>query len=158
MNCAIWGTPATEAPTRGDYRDITSARAGGRYSISGPAEMDVQRLDSRAKAMLTTWIVNHLRSGEERPRITTDVIDRIADQLPLRFGARIDRFFEFMAGKVNKIGESYVILEEEAPTPFGDELTAWLECVDSHEMLSVLRFLKDQKYLVDERFFRTGYC
>jgi hypothetical protein len=35
MACIIWGTDAKEIATRGDYVDLDSPRAGGRYRGPG---------------------------------------------------------------------------------------------------------------------------
>ena len=40
--CPIWGTDAEQEPTTGDRVEINSERAGGRYSVSGSAEVTLR--------------------------------------------------------------------------------------------------------------------
>ena len=74
IECPIWGTPATARPTDGDYSDIDSPRAGGRYQICGTAIATVRHLGDQQRACLTTWLVRQRLLGTETPRVTDGVV------------------------------------------------------------------------------------
>ncbi len=79
--CAIWGTPAKELPSDGDYSIFDSPRAGGKYKISSSARVVVGNLTNQQKALLTTWNVNQLRKGVRLPFINTTLIDNLGDKI-----------------------------------------------------------------------------
>ena len=64
MNCAIWGTPATETPTDRDGRAIDSPRTGGKYFIAGTADAILHSCDDRVKVRLTNWLVEQRRARQ----------------------------------------------------------------------------------------------
>ena len=80
--CPIWGTPAQEEPRTGDWRTITSLRAGGKYAITGTAAAILGGFDDRQKALLTTWIADQHRAGESCPIITSYILDGILLRSP----------------------------------------------------------------------------
>lgn len=82
--CPIWGLRVEDANTRnGDKTDVSSARAGGKYSISRTAESMLSSRDSSVKARLTTWIVEQHRLGKERPFITPETIEEAENRAPI---------------------------------------------------------------------------
>ena len=77
-----------------------SPRAGGDYAVTACAEQRLsggyRRIDERVRARLTTILVDERASGEERPTVTTDLIDRATNAADLTPETRADRLLRFM--------------------------------------------------------------
>lgn len=106
--CPIWGTPSTEtAPSGTDGRWIESARAGGRYFISGTAEAVVTARDASLKARLTTWLIDQRRLGVECPEVNSDTIKNCERSRPLPIRERADRFLRYLAEREKHPGGGF---------------------------------------------------
>jgi hypothetical protein len=93
--CPIWGTPAEIISGQvGDGLKVASARAGGRYGISGTAISKIKEFNNIDKSILTTWIVEQRRLGTSLPIINTDTLDSIKSRRPLRLSEKKDRFIK----------------------------------------------------------------
>ena len=96
--CPIWGTPATEYPSRGgDRRAIDSPRAGGRYFMTGTAESMLQSRDASLKARLTTWLIDQRQLGIDHPEVNSDTIKEAEARRPLPIRERADRYLRYLA-------------------------------------------------------------
>ena len=69
-----------------------AGRAGGRYEITGTAEVVLAKLNKKELAKLTTWLVDQRRMGIECPVVSNDTFDRVELRRPLAVQARLDRF------------------------------------------------------------------
>lgn len=92
MTCPIWGTPA-QVEKAGDGVNVSSERAGGSYRVTGSALPVLPNLSSDIRARLTTWILDEIRSGTERPVVNLEVLRRARDRRPLPLTERKERFF-----------------------------------------------------------------
>ena|SRR2546429_4439811 len=95
--CRIWGTEAEVHPGP-DSQEVSSARAGGNYRISGSAEGQVKALTDDMKARLTWWLVEQRRQGEACPTITTYTLDQVRALPAPSITERRDRILDYMAG------------------------------------------------------------
>ncbi len=73
--CAIWGTPViTSNSNERDGRLIDSPRTGGKYFVTGTAEVNLRNYDDHKKVKLTTWLVEQRFLGNLCPEITSDTL------------------------------------------------------------------------------------
>lgn len=92
MLCPIWNTPA-HIERVGDGSNVSSSRVGGDYRLSGSAEPIFTDLSPDVRARLTTWILDQIRGGAERPIVTLEVLRRARDRRPISLAERRERFF-----------------------------------------------------------------
>ena len=81
--CPIWGTDCT-GQAHGYSTLVDSKRAGGRYFLTVDMEQHLRAgvygLKDRHKAVLTTWIANQNRQGDNVPRISSEIIQRVMNR------------------------------------------------------------------------------
>src|SRR4051812_38398049 len=106
MACIILGTDARDmAPRDGDYFDLDSPRAGGRYQLTGSAQRGVMQLSEERKTRLTTWLVKQRRAGVKVPVIDTNVVADLDKLTPLKMSARVDAAMLALAKELPRIGQ-----------------------------------------------------
>lgn len=108
MKCAIWGTPAEEYPRTSDGRDIFSARAGGRYRITGTALLDLQHYlkTDALKAKLSLRIADS-QNLDQPILITENTLQQVAswpDIRPFDKANRLLRVIESNTTALNVAG------------------------------------------------------
>lgn len=103
--CLIWPRfPAVHVTRKPDpdspFYVEGSPRAGGDYAVTAGAEQRLSggygRIDKRVRARLTTFLIDERASGEERPTVTTDLMERAKDAVDLTPETRADRLLRFM--------------------------------------------------------------
>ena len=146
--CPIWGTVAVVESGDGNYKNVCSPRAGGRYRISGAAEI-VLRDRPEHKSRLTTWLVDQRRMGVDLPDVTTEALDRAARARPLPYSARRRRSFEWLAAIRTVPGSAIRLDSEQDLNGFRviEQLTAWIEAETIQETAAFARMLADGGYL-----------
>lgn len=166
----IWGTPVIEMrPTEDQWtKEYNSPRCGGWYSIHKLVANQVNNLNDRQKAILTSWLIEQRRSGTECPRITKDVI-QLAKQRDNMFALdRADAILKFIGSKTCKLGENVIYAsrdpnqeieefrDEQMSSFFTSdtsrranyyELIAFSESIDYHELNFLLDYLKERKWV-----------
>ena len=146
--CPIWNTPAEERPSSRDSRIIVSPRAGGLYEITRTVEGGIPNWTDQDKLLLTTWIVDQHRSGEECPLITSSILGSVQSRPLLKYSSKLDRFFKYLAKNLTRIGQSIIIRnpasEGSSLTRQAQELCAWIECIDGDELDAIVRLLVEQ--------------
>ena len=60
-----------------------SLRAGGNYQITGTAAYDIQDLNERQKAQLTTMLVDKRNQDCKWPLVTLDLLEEAKNRTPL---------------------------------------------------------------------------
>ena len=149
MNCAIWGKDAWSNTTPPTFQ---SDRAGGEYTVD-PGELvsTISRLKLKQKVLLTTWLVNQRRSGENTPTITPDVINKtLPNMRSLPYITRFGRFFEFLTTRGRLLGISIPIKSTKDPKKgleFLEKAAAWCECTDDNELWEIIRILDLDAYI-----------
>jgi nucleoside 2-deoxyribosyltransferase len=103
--CAIWQSPAELLEKAGDHEVFDSARAGGKYWISGAAIGEVTPLNDLAKRLLTTWLCEQRRAGVEVPKIQSRVLDLIQSRRPLSVPARLNAAILFLGDNIHELGD-----------------------------------------------------
>jgi hypothetical protein len=106
MACIIWGTDAKDMASRdGDYFDLDSPRAGGRYRVTGSAQRGVMELSEERKTLLTTWLVKQRRAGVQVPVVTTYVLADLDKLTPMKMSARVDAAMLALAKEMPRVGQ-----------------------------------------------------
>lgn len=98
QTCPIWGTPATIQAQKGDYKEVNSDRAGGRYRITDTAEAMLSKdtKESGLNAKITTWLLNQRQEGVTTPKITSSTIEIAKKNAFIPFSKKIENFFKFI--------------------------------------------------------------
>ena len=104
--CLIWrDCRANIQRSPGGTAYVDSPRAGGRYEINSELEKELWRLDNRASARLTTWLVDQRLSGVNRPIITADVIIGAIEAQSLPIIQRADRLLRFIINSIQRTSD-----------------------------------------------------
>ena len=144
-SCQIWGSsyPATvyinEDPS---YARVDSIRTAGRYKFAGDAKLYINELDDRAKARLTTWLVDQRTHGDELPEVTEAVINHIKTKPSLEVYERADRLLRFVAESIDTLGDHVTVSSEDC-----DAACAWSESIEWKEVFYLLSYLKAKGWL-----------
>ena len=162
--CLIWGTAATvysletrhslslppwerdsyvesDGTVRGSC--VESDRTDGHYAPPAGAAHEIHNLDARAKARLTTWIIDQHRIGVECPRMDIPVLEDARSRRPLSIHERADRLLTFLQTRIPTIGDDITI---NAFTR-NERLLAWSESVDGKEVQYLLEFLRKSEWV-----------
>ncbi len=161
--CRIWET-RTERHQPDTTRDTTivthSPRAGGAYEITLEAQSPVRRLDSPAKALLTTWLVDQRLFGVTAPLIASDVVDQIEHARPLSVADRADRLLRLLAAKSPRINQVVAMPNDSMRVSNLElmdsqtqdleaywEALAWSESTELGEIDFLVRYLEQQNWV-----------
>ena len=103
--CLIWKLPATELQSGGrDGRVFDSPRTGGKYFISGTAEVCLNNVDETIKTRITTWLVDQRRLGITVPEINSKTIENAKYWDGLDVSERADRLLRYQATRTEILG------------------------------------------------------
>ena len=144
-SCLIWGKSyratgyTNEDPS---YARVDSPRTGGSYKFLGDARNYIGELDDRAKARLTTWIVDQRVYGNELPEVTEAVINHIKAKPSLEVYERADRLLRFVAESLNTLGDYVTVSPENC-----DAACAWSESIEWKEIHYLLSYLKYKEWV-----------
>lgn len=137
QKCRIWDTDA-EVGIHVDgfaytatYR-VDSVRAGGKYIIDRDAEQLLRDCDDRAKARLTTWLLEQRKLGATIPEITEEDIENAKQRLDLPPDERADRLLKTIEkqtsynGQLIHFREDWIPVSESISKPEADFLAEYL--------------------------------
>ena len=152
--CAIWNMPATKIPVIRDGQTFDSPRAGGRYFISGSAEALLEHTDNRAKARLTTWLVEQRRLGTSCPEISPETVGDAKQRRDANIFDRVDGILRYLARRSKTLGTLIGYrhpLTYPPPLDSRDEvyleLLAHSECVSLEDLDFLLAYLKKRGWI-----------
>lgn len=149
--CPIWGTSARHyiGSIRGGVH-VNSLRAGGEFFVDRRSQKTIAKLDDRAKARLTTWLIEQRRLGNELPGIGWLHLENpmnpesVLTQRPdLTVHARADELLKYFQNKTSYIGEGYGFTASNPPL----EMFAYTESVEEDELQYLLNYLFEQGWL-----------
>ncbi len=149
--CPIWGTPARHyiGSIQGGVH-VNSLRAGGEYFVDRRSQIMITKLDDRAKARLTTWLIEQRRLGNELPGIGWLHLENpmnpesVLTQRPdLTVPVRADELLKYIQNKTPNIGKKYVYWKGIHDQTM--EMLAYTESINEQEEL---RYLLD--YLIKQ--------
>jgi hypothetical protein len=153
MTCAIWGTSAQQLEDAGEYQVFDSARAGGKYWISGTAIGEVLPLTDHAKRMLTTWICEQRRAGVEIPKVRSNVLALIKSRQSLLVMARMTLALQYLGVHILQLGDSLTLGGDSDIDTL--RLLAETESKNTQELLQLLHMLEDAGF-VKGTFYMDG--
>ena len=160
--CPIWGTPAevTRAADPPAFR-VRSPRAGGDYEITDGAKAEIEEgaLDERAKAKLTTMLIDRRHDGEDRPIVESKTLVELESVPILSQHERAECLLKYIADRVAsssersvKIGDPTVpdaLAHSESWTDRQVELL--LAYMDGMGWVKVVRTLSTKSYSLTRR-------
>ncbi len=162
--CVIWGT-VCESSRLGDSHHLSvvgSIRAGGDYKISLEAKDSVRYIDDKAKARLTTWLVNQRNAGVHMPLITSDIVESVTNSQALLVSDRAKRLLAYFVRGTQSIGQPIDIdLPPQNVSGLSLEMIprasrhlheclAWTESTIAQEVKALLGFLEKRGWLSQE--------
>ena len=160
--CLIWPRFPAVHVTRNHVPDGLvfiegSPRAGGDYAVTACTEQRLSggygRIDERVRARLTTILVDERASGEERPTVTSDLIDRAMNAADLTLEARADRLLQYMR---TTIDADLLPIPMLAPDVWPVAL-AHSESTAIRELDRLLHLLEKQGWVVLPTIDKIGY-
>jgi DNA-binding PadR family transcriptional regulator len=153
MTCAIWKTQAQVLESAGDYTVFDSPRAGGRYWISGSSIGQILPFTDHAKRLLTTWLCEQRRAGDELPKIRQRVLEMIKSRQPLPIMVRMTFALEYLGRHILQLGDSLRLGEESDNDTL--QLLAETESKNVGELSQLLHMLEESG-LVQGTFYTSG--
>ena len=140
--CAIWGTPATERPTTGSFRTITSSRAGGTYVVTGSVENNVAAASVPEKRAITRWLLRQRSFGIREPRIDSHTHPIALQQPQLTFTEKVNAVILFFGTAIDRMDHAFKITYG-TPYPADpvQELMASSDSVDINDLSALLQIL-----------------
>lgn len=110
--CPIWGPPYEVEITRynnGEMWVEGSDRAYGTYIImrDSGADLEVDELDAKERARLTTWLVDERLRTNGHPKIDMNVISEIREAPSLSLDQRANRLLRFIDAELSEPGDLY---------------------------------------------------
>ena len=168
----IWETPAIQHFYANHHDTFESPRCGGCYAISRKAIYSVRTLrmrkDHRAKARLTSWLIEQRRLGNRCPKITMEAVDRAEQGSNMSILDRADAVLKLIGSKVHKLDKGVIYASRDPKQEIegftGEEmfsffmsgasrranyyeLIAFSESIDYHELSFLLDYLKERKWI-----------
>ena len=138
--CFIWDTPVTittRDPLATEFLVAGSLRAGGAYRIEELAIQPVAVLDEKGKAKLTTKLLDLRQQGEQRPRVTCDLVKDVHLADPLAPYVRAERLLRYLVSRQESVGRWI----ETLPTRDDPEAFAWSESTAPEDVRFFLDYL-----------------
>lgn len=143
--CPIWGTPAREFHEQGWGRAFESARTGGRFRISGTAEVTVQQASEQDKVRLTNWLVQQRKLGNPEPEIHSAIVEQSKSHPLATVGERAQFVLTYLEIVTEFIGETIKI---ESGSKEHHDLLAWSGSTKGKEVSFLLKYLENEKFLI----------
>jgi DNA-binding PadR family transcriptional regulator len=153
MACAIWKTPAQLLEGAGDFQVFDSPRTGGQYWISGTAVGEILPLNDHAKRLLTTWICEQRRAGDEIPKIRSRVLELIKSRQPLPIMSRMTLALQYLGLHITQLGDSLAVGADTDTDTL--KLLAETESKSTQELSQLLHMLEESG-LVHGSFYTSG--
>jgi hypothetical protein len=149
VSCAIWGTPTSSVVQESDAVLVDSARAGGRYRITGTAIAMLPTLTNDLKARLTWWLVEQRRQGEECPTVTSSVLTDIRSMPFPTILERRDRILDFIANSSSTITPRihFAGVVTDAMRTLKGYLAAHSASQNDGEVFELIDFAKEERLL-----------
>ena len=148
--CAIWDVPALSYGSAGrDGMYFDSPRSGGRYFISGRAQISIgenERYDDRYKARLTSWLVRQRRLGNDCPEVLSHTLDEAQEFRNRTVHKRANLLLSYIGETTQNIGDYFRLW----PKANYWNAMAWSESWMETEVSFLLSYLIEKKWLNSE--------
>lgn len=156
--CPIWQTPAKSLPTTRDGQDVDSARAGGRYFVSGTASAMLKSWDEQKKVLLTSWLVEQRRLGVSCPEISSDTLDEAAKRRPPSVHDRADNVLRYLRAKSDLLGAvvKFYAMDNTKAAETENELLAWTASRKIMEVITLAEYCQEEGWIQHRDTERAG--
>jgi hypothetical protein len=156
--CPIWQTPAKSLPTTRDGQDVDSARAGGRYFVSGTASAMLKSWDEQKKVLLTSWLVEQRRLGVSCPEISSDTLDEAAKRRPPSVHDRADNLLRYLRAKSDLLGAvlKFYAVDNTKAAETANELLAWTASRKIMEVITLAEYCQEEGWIQHRVAERAG--
>ena len=152
--CPIWLTRVPYEDTGGDATIYDSPRAGGRYWITGRAFTVLEDCDDAFRDLLTSWLVDKRKAGEDCPKVYTRDLDSIAGRSKLSMEARALNLLVYISRELPDQAELFEYETQVESEDYYDDqrrplivchwhLLAWSESRESEHVCNLLDYLVD---------------
>ena len=149
--CAIWGTCAIETYGVPNHSAMIcdSPRAGGKYWIGWRTQhllqqTDIEWIDERLKARLTSWLIEQREAGEEVPKIRDFILNKMQTRPPLTMKERARSLLTYISNSLTDAADDFVLT---GGAHQGWEMLAWSESTTQEQLNNVVQFLLDSEHL-----------
>ncbi len=147
--CPIWGeefkAKGHYIPQTRTFRIEESPRAGGGYEIDDVLiAAEVNSLQYKDKAKLTSWLIEQRMQGNYQPTVTVEVIQHTRNRRALSVNERAERLLRFVASDAVTVADT-VVLGEESYHPL--YAFAWSESTTWNEVVYFIDYLKEMGWL-----------
>lgn len=155
--CLIWRTPADHSPSNDPFKPLfISPRTGGDYIASVRLQFELETLDERGKARLTSWLVEQRLLGLETPEVTSDNVGEAKQRQPLSVPGRADRLLQYVRNKSQNIGSPVDYKNNVYSDPACMTMLAWSESTAIEELHFLLRYLEQRGWLDNPGISKDG--
>ena len=149
--CPIWHTVVPYEHTEGAATIYDSPRAGGRYWIACRAITLLEDCDDAFRVLLTSWLVEKRKSGEDCPKVYGRDLDSIAGRNRLSMAARGLNLLVYISRKLPDQAELFEYeVQVEAADYYNDrrrplivrhwEVLAWSESSKAEHVCNLLEY------------------
>ena len=140
--CPIWKTPASCHLVPNTLTWIyDSARAGGSYCIDHIAMEILKHRDETFKSLLTSWLIEKRKAGEEYPKVYARDFDSIGERKRLLMEARALNLLVYISRSLADEADVFEYGSREL------EMLAWSESTSPVQLINVLTHLEEKGYL-----------
>ena len=155
-SCPLWGTPVSYIAPQPIREGVTaiSPRTGGKYFISGTAEVVLQSKDDNFRARLTSWLIEQRQLGVECPEILTPT--QCEQRRSLSIHQRANNLLRYIQKQLPDIGSDISFVTHSSVITVADlnyqtriymEMLAWSESTNVEELKYLLEFLVNSSWL-----------
>ena len=158
VECPIWQTPAISLPTGRDGQDLDSARAGGRYFISGTASAMLKSWNESKKVLLTNWLVEQRRLGSSCPEVSSATLNEATKRRPLSVHDRADALLRYLDAKSELLGTvvKFYALDNTKASGTANELLAWTASRQLSEVITLAEYCRAEGWTEHRATERAG--
>lgn len=156
--CPIWQTPAKSLPTTRDGQDVDSARAGGRYFVSGTASAMLKSWGEQKKVLLTSWLVEQRRLGVSCPEISSATLDEAAKRRPPSVHDRADTLLRYLRAKSDLLGAvvKFYAVDNAKAAETANELLARTASRNITEVITLAEYCQEEGWIQHRVTERAG--
>ena len=126
--CPIWETRACINYSSSGGTFVDSPRAGGNYYVTKKVGLLMPPINERQKALLTTWLIDQRRMGEQCPKIELTTIKDMKQWQDLPVRERADRLLRYFRQLELDVGADFI----------------WSENYDDSKTLSALAWIESK--------------
>lgn len=148
--CPIWNSTAQiEDPDGRDGTVVNSARAGGRYFITGTASAMVSSWSTEKKVTLTSSMVRERQMGIDCPTITSDTLHGVEKILFASVLDRADSLLRFVHKRSKLLGDvtAFSVDDKFRDQKKVDELLAYTGSQKLSEVVTLVEYCWKKEWL-----------